>query len=85
MKYTYTCHSLSQEPFKSLPVIWTIHEKTLALRLRQYTSNGQVQLINDWKRLFNRATVVVFPNYILPVMFTILYTHAQFVSKLRTS
>ncbi|XXG89937.1 hypothetical protein AAC387_Pa12g1822 [Persea americana] len=61
---------LLQEPFKSLPVIWTIHEKMLALRLRKYTSNGQVQLMSDWKRIFNRATVIVFPNYVLPMMYS---------------
>lgn len=85
MKLAHTCYSLSQEPFKSLPVIWTIHEKMLALRLRKYTSNGQVQLMSDWKRIFNRATVIVFPNYVLPVIFSILFTHSHFVCKLRTS
>lgn len=64
-----TCYSFMQEPFKSLPLIWTIHEKALAARLRKYTSDGQIELINDWKKTFNRATVVVFPNYILPVKF----------------
>ncbi|XP_043812637.1 uncharacterized protein LOC110615186 isoform X4 [Manihot esculenta] len=56
-----------QEPFKSIPLIWTIHERILAVRSRQYTANGQIALVNDWKRYFNRATVVVFPNYFLPV------------------
>ncbi|KAJ4952515.1 hypothetical protein NE237_029347 [Protea cynaroides] len=60
---------LVQEPFKSLPVIWTIHERSLATRLSRYFSNGQIQLLNDWKRAFNRATVVVFPNYALPMMY----------------
>ncbi|KAF5186015.1 Udp-glycosyltransferase superfamily protein, partial [Thalictrum thalictroides] len=63
-KGIFSC--LMQEPFKSLPVIWTIHESELALRSRQYISNGQVQLIDDWRQAFNRATVVVFPNYFLP-------------------
>lgn len=65
----FTCYSFMQEPFKTLPLIWTIHEKTLAARLRKYTSDGQIELINDWKKTFNRATVVVFPNYVLPVKF----------------
>ncbi|XP_058095998.1 uncharacterized protein LOC131241259 isoform X2 [Magnolia sinica] len=60
---------LLQEPFKSLPVIWMIYERTLAVRLRQYTLDGQSQLINDWRRAFNRATVVVFPNFALPMMY----------------
>ncbi|KAJ9171458.1 hypothetical protein P3X46_014825 [Hevea brasiliensis] len=59
-----------QEPFKSLPLIWTIHERTLAVRSRQYTENGQIELLNDWKRVFNRPTVVVFPNPVLPMMYS---------------
>ncbi|XP_068665864.1 uncharacterized protein [Aristolochia californica] len=61
---------LSQEPFKYLPVIWTIHERMLALRLGDYASSGQIQLINNWKHAFNRATVVVFPNYNLPMIYS---------------
>ncbi|KAG1367724.1 D-inositol 3-phosphate glycosyltransferase [Cocos nucifera] len=67
------CENLSKlqmEPFKSIPVIWTIHERSLALRLSQYATNGQVQLINDWKQVFNRATVVVFPTYLLLMMYS---------------
>lgn len=52
---------LSQEPFKSLPVIWVIHEKTLALRLDQYIANNNSQILNDWKEAFTRSAVVVFP------------------------
>ncbi|KAF8413260.1 hypothetical protein HHK36_001236 [Tetracentron sinense] len=68
--HVYTCYSLVQDPFKSLPVIWIIHERTLATRLRQYTSNGETQLIDDWKQAFERATVVVFPNYVLPMLYS---------------
>ncbi|KAI7740114.1 hypothetical protein M8C21_010332 [Ambrosia artemisiifolia] len=60
---------LLQEPFKSLPLIWTIHEKTLATLHKSYVSDGQFQLINDWKTVFNRATVVVFPNHVLPMYY----------------
>lgn len=61
---------LAQEPFKSLHIIWTVHERSLGVRLRQYVSNGQTQLVSDWKRAFNRASVVVFPNYFLPMMYS---------------
>ncbi|XP_008791488.1 uncharacterized protein LOC103708367 [Phoenix dactylifera] len=61
---------LLQEPFKSIPIIWTIHERSLALRLSQYATNGQVQLINDWKQVLSRATVVVFPTYLLAMMYS---------------
>ncbi|KAJ4797339.1 UDP-Glycosyltransferase superfamily protein [Rhynchospora pubera] len=62
--------SLSQEPFKSVPVVWTVHERHLAVRLNSYASNGLTLLINDWNRAFNRATVVVFPNYVLPLIYS---------------
>lgn len=62
--------SLMQEPFKSVPLIWTIHEKALGTRLRQYMSNDQIEFVDDWKVVFNRASVVVFPNHVLPVMFS---------------
>ncbi|MQM10375.1 hypothetical protein Taro_043271 [Colocasia esculenta] len=63
---------LLQEPFKSVPVIWTVHEGSLALRLNYYMANNQTQLTHAWKQAFNRATVVVFPNYALPIMYSVL-------------
>ncbi|PSS24241.1 Phosphatidyl-myo-inositol mannosyltransferase [Actinidia chinensis var. chinensis] len=60
---------LLQEPFKSVPIIWSIHERALATRLRQYMLNGQLELVNDWKKFFKRSTVVVFPNYALPMFY----------------
>ncbi|KAJ0940927.1 hypothetical protein HanRHA438_Chr02g0088921 [Helianthus annuus] len=66
-KTEFSCYSLLQEPFYSVPLIWTIHEKSLATRAARYVSNGQAELIDDWKAIFNRATVVVFPNYALPL------------------
>ncbi|KAL5718897.1 hypothetical protein ACHQM5_011751 [Ranunculus cassubicifolius] len=68
-----------QEPFKSLPVIWTIHEREVAIRSRQYVSNGQSQLMEDWRQAFNRATVVVFPNYFLPMMYSAFDSGNYFV------
>ncbi|XP_022757484.1 uncharacterized protein LOC111304797 [Durio zibethinus] len=62
--------SFMQDPFKSIPLIWTIHERALAFRSRKYTSSGQIELVNDWKKVFNRATVVVFPNYLLPMIYS---------------
>ncbi|KAL0347757.1 UNVERIFIED_CONTAM: hypothetical protein Scaly_1791700 [Sesamum calycinum] len=58
---------LMQEPFKNVPLVWTIHEQILAARLRQYVTSGQSEIVDTWKRVFSRATVVVFPNYILPM------------------
>ncbi|KAI3444470.1 hypothetical protein Pfo_001135 [Paulownia fortunei] len=61
--------SLMQEPFKNVPLVWTIHEQTLAVRLRKYVSSGQTELVDNWRKFFSRATVVVFPNYILPMAY----------------
>ncbi|XP_065024191.1 uncharacterized protein LOC135649596 [Musa acuminata AAA Group] len=61
---------LLQEPFKNVPVIWTIHEMVLHLSSSEYAANGQDQLLNDWKQIFSRATVVVFPTYLMPMMYS---------------
>ncbi|KAE8721467.1 rRNA-processing protein FCF1-like protein [Hibiscus syriacus] len=71
--------SFMQEPFKSLPLIWTIHERALTVRSRQYSLTGQVELVNDWKKTFNRATVVVFPNYALPMIYSTFDTGNYYV------
>ncbi|KAL0379450.1 UNVERIFIED_CONTAM: hypothetical protein Sangu_0009300 [Sesamum angustifolium] len=63
-------YSLMQEPFRHVPVIWTIHEQTLALRLREYVSSGQTDLVDNWRKVFSRATVIVFQNYILPMAYS---------------
>ncbi|XP_075488054.1 uncharacterized protein LOC142527203 [Primulina tabacum] len=60
-----------QEPFKNIPLVWTIHEQMLAARLKQYASKNQSKMIDDWRKVFSRATVVVFPNYILPMAYSI--------------
>lgn len=60
-------YSLLHEPFKSIPIIWTVHEYSLAHRTNEYNASGMIQLINAWKDVFRRANVIVFPNYILPV------------------
>ncbi|XP_007051667.2 PREDICTED: uncharacterized protein LOC18614048 [Theobroma cacao] len=71
--------SFMQEPFKSIPLIWTIHERTLAVRSRQFTSSGQIELVNNWKKVFSRATVVVFPNYALPMIYSAFDTGNYYV------
>lgn len=68
-----------QEPFKSLPLVWTIHEQSLATRLDQYIVNGSIEILNDWKKSFSRATAVVFPNYALPMIYSKFDTGNYFV------
>ncbi|WJX86891.1 hypothetical protein P8452_69140 [Trifolium repens] len=59
-----------QEPFRSVPLIWIVHDSALGYRSRQYTATGQIELLNDWRRVFNRSSVVVFPNYALPMIYS---------------
>ncbi|KAL6534773.1 hypothetical protein OROGR_013448 [Orobanche gracilis] len=72
-------HCLMQELFKNVPLVWTIHEQTLAARLRQYVSSGQAELVDTWTKFFSRATVVVFPNYILPMAYSVCNPGNYFV------
>ncbi|GAU41724.1 hypothetical protein TSUD_349860 [Trifolium subterraneum] len=67
-KNAFSC--FLQEPFKSVPLIWIIHDSALGYRSRQYTATGQIELLNDWRKAFNRSSVVVFPNYALPVIYS---------------
>lgn len=56
-----------QEPFCSVPLIWIIHQDTLANRLQVYESMGWERLILHWRSAFRRADVIVFPDFSLPV------------------
>ena len=60
-------YSLLHEHFKSIPIIWTVHEYSLAHRAKEYNVSGMIQLIKAWKDVFSRTNVIVFPKYILPV------------------
>ncbi|GLJ06827.1 hypothetical protein SUGI_0049490 [Cryptomeria japonica] len=71
--------SLMQEPFSLVPVIWIIQEDTLGKRLRLYTSNGWKHIISEWQHTFQRADVVVFPDYTLAMMYSQLDTGNFFV------
>ncbi|KAL5718715.1 hypothetical protein ACHQM5_011592 [Ranunculus cassubicifolius] len=70
---------LSAGAFQIFTCYWTIHEREVAIRSRQYVSNGQSQLMEDWRQAFNRATVVVFPNYFLPMMYSAFDSGNYFV------
>ncbi|GMH11239.1 hypothetical protein Nepgr_013080 [Nepenthes gracilis] len=64
--------SLMQEPFCSVPLIWIIHEDTLAKRLPFYKKMGWEHLISHWGSAFSRADVVVFPDFSLPMLYSVL-------------
>ncbi|CAI9781525.1 unnamed protein product [Fraxinus pennsylvanica] len=72
-----TC--LMQEPFKNIPLIWTIHEQALATRLRQHNSSGKIELVDNWRKVFSHATVVVFPNIFMPMTYSACDTGNYFV------
>lgn len=76
-----------QEPFKNIPLVWTIHEQELAARLGQYVSSGQSEIVDAWRKVFNRPSVIVFPNYILPVLLSRLLIEccAQYLDKISFS
>jgi hypothetical protein len=60
-------YSLLHEPFKSIPIIWTMHEYSPVHHAKEYNVSGMIQLIKAWKDVFSRTNVIVFPNYILLV------------------
>ncbi|CAL5363416.1 unnamed protein product [Camellia sinensis] len=64
--------SLMQEPFCSVPLIWIIQEDTLANRLPVYEDMGWEHLISHWKKVFSRADVIVFPDFSLPMLYSVL-------------
>lgn len=64
--------SLMQEPFRSVPLIWIVHEDILANRLPVYQKMGQNSLISHWRSAFARANAVVFPQFTLPMLHSIL-------------
>ncbi|KAL5709702.1 hypothetical protein ACHQM5_020360 [Ranunculus cassubicifolius] len=71
--------SLMQDPFCSVPLIWIIPEDTLAKRLSFYMDMGWEHLIIDWRSTFNRADVIVFPDFSLPMLYSVLDTGNFFV------
>uniref|UniRef100_A0A0D9V319 Glycosyl transferase family 1 domain-containing protein n=1 Tax=Leersia perrieri TaxID=77586 RepID=A0A0D9V319_9ORYZ len=71
--------SLMQEPFKSVPVIWNVQESSLAHRISEYNSSGMIQILDGWKEAFSRADVIVFPDYVLPVMYAAFDSGNYFV------
>ncbi|KAI7730055.1 hypothetical protein M8C21_020006 [Ambrosia artemisiifolia] len=71
--------SLMQEPFCSVQLIWIIEEDTLAKRLPFYEEMGWGHLIAYWKNAFRRADVIVFPDYSLSMLYSVLDTGNFFV------
>ncbi|KAL3838248.1 hypothetical protein ACJIZ3_022839 [Penstemon smallii] len=72
--------SLMQEPFCSVPLIWIIQEDALANRLKMYKDMGWDHLISSWKYAFTRADAVVFPEYSLAMLYSVLDTGNFFVN-----
>ncbi|KAI4382677.1 hypothetical protein MLD38_008613 [Melastoma candidum] len=66
--------SLMQEPFCSVPLIWIIHEDTLAKRLWYYETMGWTYLLSHWRSALSRADVVIFSDFSLPLLHSALDT-----------
>lgn len=79
LEATGAISSLMQEPFHSVPLIWIIQDDTLANRLPVYEDMGWDHLILYWKNAFNRADVIVFPDFSLPMLYSMLDTGNFFV------
>ncbi|KAF5742581.1 hypothetical protein HS088_TW09G00632 [Tripterygium wilfordii] len=72
--------SLMQEPFCSVPLIWIIREDTLSNRLPVYKEMGWDNLVSHWRKAFSRASVVVFPDFTLPMLYSMLDSGNFFVN-----
>ncbi|KAK8552749.1 hypothetical protein V6N13_121132 [Hibiscus sabdariffa] len=66
--------SLMQEPFDTVPLIWIIQEDTLAKRLPVYKEMGLEHLVSNWKTSFTRANVILFHDFTLPMLYSMLDT-----------
>ncbi|MBA0721355.1 hypothetical protein Golax_008905, partial [Gossypium laxum] len=66
--------SLMQEPFDTVPLIWIVQEDTLAKRLPVYEEKGLQHLVLNWKTAFTRANVILFPDFTLPMLYSMLDT-----------
>ncbi|CAI9091230.1 OLC1v1026198C2 [Oldenlandia corymbosa var. corymbosa] len=71
--------SLMQEPFCSVPLIWIIEEDSLATRLKLYENNQWGHITSYWQNYFRRANVVIFHDYSLPMLYSVLDTGNFFV------
>ncbi|RZC70593.1 hypothetical protein C5167_033734 [Papaver somniferum] len=71
--------SIMQEPFCSIPLIWIVEEDILARRFAKYVEMGWEHLILEWRNALSRADVVVFPDYSLPLLYSVLDTGNFFV------
>ncbi|XP_061363796.1 uncharacterized protein LOC133307319 isoform X2 [Gastrolobium bilobum] len=71
--------SLMQEPFCSVPLIWIIQEDSLSSRLPVYEQMGWEHLVSHWRSAFSRASVVIFPDFIYPMLYSELDTGNFFV------
>ncbi|GLT66763.1 hypothetical protein SLA2020_391120 [Shorea laevis] len=71
--------SLMQEPFDLIPLIWIIQEDTLGKRLAMYKEVGLEHLVSNWKNAFSRANLVVFPDFSLPMLYSVLDSGNFFV------
>ncbi|KAL9251439.1 hypothetical protein AKJ16_DCAP14950 [Drosera capensis] len=64
--------SLVQEPFCPVPLIWIIQEDVLANRLTYYNEMGWRHLISHWQSAFSRADMIVFSDYSLPMLYSVV-------------
>lgn len=71
--------SLMQEPFSSVPLVWVIQDDVLAKRIPFYEEMDWKHLVTLWRNTFSRADVIVFPDFTLPMLYSVLDTGNFFV------
>lgn len=62
-----------------MPLVWIIRDDTLANRLPMYEEMGWEDLVAYWKNAFRRADVIVFPDFSLPMLYSVLDSGNFFV------
>ncbi|KAG6555421.1 hypothetical protein Mapa_002648 [Marchantia paleacea] len=72
--------SLEQDPFVDIPVIWIIQENVVLDQVTGFNSSTELKIVLDsWQGVFNRSSVVVFPNYYVPMMYKEFYNEKFYV------
>ncbi|OAE33869.1 hypothetical protein AXG93_1921s1160 [Marchantia polymorpha subsp. ruderalis] len=73
-------NSLVEDPFVDIPVIWIIPEKVILKQDPGFNSSVDLKnVLDSWQEVFNRTSVVVFPNYYLPMAYREFFNEKFYV------
>jgi hypothetical protein len=72
--------SLAQEPFADVPVFWIISESITVDQDIEWDASHELWAVyHSWLETFKRSTVIVFPNYFLPLQYKDFYIENFYV------